>query len=196
FPSTEMEISSWETAASILCIPYEPQKVNSSDPACAALGCGPDGTCDVDKQFKDLYCQWASPCGACPTGATCKIVPWGDKERVEVPYCACPKGYGITPTKCVKGRASTVSSSSITIIVDQTASDFNSRPYTFRAEINSCTQFPNALVGKFTAILGVDNIGDAPKCTNFKHYPADNCDSDRVGEDSLEDTPKLFSSYS
>ncbi|CAI5527705.1 unnamed protein product, partial [Closterium sp. Naga37s-1] len=196
FPSTKMTISSWASAASLLCIPYEQQKVNSSDPACAALGCGPDGTCVVDQQFKDLYCQWASPCGACPSGATCKILPGEDDGAVEGPYCACPKGYGITPTKCVKGRASTVSSTSITIIANRTASDFNSRPYTFRAGIKSCIRFPAALVGKFTTMYGVNNIGDAPKCTNLKHYQADNCVGDIVNEESLKATPKLFASYS
>ncbi|CAI5458191.1 unnamed protein product, partial [Closterium sp. Yama58-4] len=70
------------------------------DPACDALGCEPGGKCEVDGNG-ERYCKWDSPCGACPTGATCKTVPATNKPSVQVPYCACPEGYNITATQCV-----------------------------------------------------------------------------------------------
>ncbi|CAI5458203.1 unnamed protein product, partial [Closterium sp. Yama58-4] len=78
-------------------------------PACAALGCEPDGTCEVD-QNGGRYCKWASPCGTCPTGATCKTVLETEDsdftlwhpDLAQVPYCECPQGFGMTPTECVE----------------------------------------------------------------------------------------------
>ncbi|CAI5458186.1 unnamed protein product [Closterium sp. Yama58-4] len=149
--------------------------LKTTDPACAALGCEPaGGTCEVDGNGK-RYCKWDSPCGACPTGATCKTVPASSNSSVQVPYCACPKGFGMTATKCVAGGRPTVSSFSSTFIANRYAKDASSRPYTFRVNLAGCTQFPAAVVGKVTTIYIVDGIGDAPSCRSFKNYAADNC---------------------
>ncbi|CAI5988007.1 unnamed protein product [Closterium sp. NIES-64] len=94
FPSNKKTLSKWASVASVLC----------TDAACDALGCQPGGKCVVDENG-ERFCQWDSPCGACSTGATCKTVPASDNSGVQVPYCACPQGYGITATKCVKDAA-------------------------------------------------------------------------------------------
>ncbi|CAI5485211.1 unnamed protein product, partial [Closterium sp. Naga37s-1] len=53
-----------------------------------------DGTCVVEQNGK-LSCLY-SPCGDCPSGATCKSVPDEFNKNKPIPYCACPQGYGIT----------------------------------------------------------------------------------------------------
>ncbi|CAI5522988.1 unnamed protein product [Closterium sp. Naga37s-1] len=53
FASTEKDILKWASVASVLC----DLKVSSSNPACAALGCDPGGSCQVD-QSSELFCQW------------------------------------------------------------------------------------------------------------------------------------------
>ncbi|CAI5960980.1 unnamed protein product [Closterium sp. NIES-65] len=97
---------------------------STTDPACEALGCEPGGKCEVD-QNGERYCKWAStphkelhshttlhpspshprdsPCGTCPSGATCKTVPGTDFPQLQVPYCECPQGFGMTATECVAG---------------------------------------------------------------------------------------------
>ncbi|CAI5458232.1 unnamed protein product [Closterium sp. Yama58-4] len=138
--------------------------LNSSDPACAALACDHrDGTCVVEQNdsfpasraLSDLF-----------------------NEKKLVPYCACPQGYGITKTKCVKGGTPTVSSTSFTLIADTRASSEGSQPYTFRLNLNNCTQFPEAVAGKYATAYTVDNIRDAPKCVRFKNFLTDNCAGD------------------
>ncbi|CAI5485243.1 unnamed protein product, partial [Closterium sp. Naga37s-1] len=134
------------------------------------------------------HLQDASPCGACPTGATCKTVLETDTREfqpslwingripAQVPYCDCPAGYGMTPTECVEGGNFTVGAESVTLIANQTAKDYTSRPYTLRWNLNGCTQIPAAVTVKFTAMYSVFSIGDTPKCQNIYFYRTDNCE--------------------
>ncbi|CAI5988059.1 unnamed protein product, partial [Closterium sp. NIES-64] len=137
------------------------------DPACAALACQPGSKCAVD-QNGGRYCQWPSLCGACPTGATCKTKLTSD-STLSVPYCSCPDGYGITTTDCVQGRHPTVSSYSYTYVMN------NTYAYTFRLRLNVCTPIPERALGLVTIIYGMDNIGDAPACSNIKFYDSNYC---------------------
>ncbi|CAI5534152.1 unnamed protein product, partial [Closterium sp. Naga37s-1] len=217
FPSNKKALSNWASVASVLCTDaprvapvwwmrrasatasgvssQAPQEclfylasVLCVDAPCDALGCEPGGTCVVDENG-ERYCQWDSPCGACPTGATCKTVPATNNGWVRVPYCACPSGYGMTPTGCVDGEVATVASYSATYIVNRTANDYTSRPYTFRLNRNGCTQYPDAVAGKFTSVYIVDNIDDAPWCPKFQVFSTDNCEgpSDYDDKGSVEE---------
>ncbi|CAI7896782.1 unnamed protein product [Closterium sp. NIES-54] len=181
--NTKKQLQKGVSVASVLCaLPEQQQKEDSpqqpqpnADPACAALGCEPvGGTCEVDGNG-ERYCKWDSPCGICPTGATCKTVAATFNSAVPVPYCACPQGFGITASKCVEGGRSTVSSFSSTFIANRTAKDASSRPYTFRVNLIGCTQIPAAVVGKVTTMYIVDGIDGAPSCRSFKNYATDNC---------------------
>ncbi|CAI5458185.1 unnamed protein product [Closterium sp. Yama58-4] len=184
FPSTMKTLSKWASMASMLC----------TDAACEALGCEPGGTCVLD-ETGERYCKWDSPCGACPTGATCKTVPSTQDSSVQVPYCACPDGYGMTPTKCVKGEASTVASISYTLIANLTARDNSSRPYTFRPSLNNCTQVPAAVDSTFTAMYTVYNIGNASNWSTVKIFTGYNCDGTvMLGSDSSY-TPSLVALF-
>ncbi|CAI5485248.1 unnamed protein product, partial [Closterium sp. Naga37s-1] len=148
----------------------------TSDPACAALGCEPGGKCEVDGNG-ERYCKWDSPCGACPTGATCKTVPLERNVSVQVPYCECPAGYGMTATECVAGGNSTVGWDSITLIANPAAKDNTSRPYTLRLNPNGCTQFPTLMTGK-AAYYFVYMIGTSGRmnCRIYNHYNMNNCE--------------------
>ncbi|CAI5513062.1 unnamed protein product, partial [Closterium sp. Naga37s-1] len=173
-PSTEKKIRKGASVASVLC------NVDSTDVTCDALGCVPGGTCEVDRNGNH-FCLWDSPCGECPTGATCKSFPSATaSETVALPYCACPEGSGITPTECVAGGTPTVSSHSFTYIMNRKAKDRTSRPYTFRLNLNACTQFPEGVAG--LSMYCPDNTGDAPTCSNYKLYEGDNCDGNIVFE--------------
>ncbi|CAI5485254.1 unnamed protein product, partial [Closterium sp. Naga37s-1] len=185
FPSNKKTLSQWASVASILC----------TDAPCDALGCEPGGTCVVD-ETGERYCQWDSPCGACPTGATCKTVPATNNGWVRVPYCACPSGYGMTPTGCVDGEVATVASYSATYIVNRTANDYTSRPYTFRLNRNGCTQYPDAVAGKFTSVYIVDNIDDAPWCPKFQVFSTDNCEGPSDYEDKGSVEEMFLAGYS
>ncbi|CAI5458231.1 unnamed protein product [Closterium sp. Yama58-4] len=175
----------------------------AADPACAAVGCDWDGTCVVDEKGQ-LSCLFP-PCGECPSGATCKTVRDEFNNNKPIPYCACAKGYGMTKTKCVKGGTPTVASTSFTLIVNRHASGEASLPYTFRPNLNACTQYPEAVRGKYTTVYNVENIGDAPRCRTYKFFSEDNCAGDPVTETdnsnspfflySIEDNPVPFSKY-
>ncbi|CAI5534150.1 unnamed protein product [Closterium sp. Naga37s-1] len=86
FPSSEKAISKWASVASVLC--------DTVDRACDVLKCEPDGTC-VKDQNGERYCQWA----------TCKAVASKGSIPIQVPYCECPQGYGMTATECVAGES-------------------------------------------------------------------------------------------
>ncbi|CAI5485238.1 unnamed protein product, partial [Closterium sp. Naga37s-1] len=165
----------------------------AADPACAALGCEPDGKCVVG-QDGTRSCQWASPCGACPTGATCKTVPAASNNSVPVPYCACPDGYGMTPTDCIQGENSTVSSSGMTVIGNRTAQDKASRPYTFRLNPNACTPFPDAIARTFSTLYTIANIPDAPRCPKMNLYATNNCQGTPTASFPTNTRP-LFATY-
>ncbi|CAI5534148.1 unnamed protein product [Closterium sp. Naga37s-1] len=153
---------------------------SADDPACAALGCEPGGTCEVDENG-ERYCKWDSPCGTCPTGATCKTVPAYSNNSVQVPYCECPAGYGMTSTECVLGGSSTVSSFSLTLFANPAAKDNTSRPYTIRLNPTGCTQYPPAVAGKSTFFYGVANIGSTWSCPYYYTYSTDNCEGRVTG---------------
>ncbi|CAI5458228.1 unnamed protein product [Closterium sp. Yama58-4] len=174
-----------------------------ADPAWVELGCDRDGICVMDHKGQ-LSCLY-SPCDDCPSGATCMTFPDEFKDEKRIPYCACPQGYGITPTKCVKGGTSTVSSTSYTLIVDRRAPGDASQPYTFRPNLNASTQYPEAVRGKYTTLYSVENTEDAPRCQHYKFYSADNCAGDPADEIDnsnspfylyyFEDNPVPFSKY-
>ncbi|CAI7735849.1 unnamed protein product, partial [Closterium sp. NIES-54] len=167
---------------------------STSDPACAALGCEPDGKCVVD-QNGERSCLWDSLCGACPSGATCRTVGVASDNRVvDVPFCLCPEGYGMTPADCVKGENATVSSNSMTLIASRTAKDNASRPYTFRLNLNACTPFPEAVAQTFTTMYSLENIPDAPRCPKLSYYSTDNCQGDTVAT-SVQKDASLKPSY-
>ncbi|CAI5936875.1 unnamed protein product, partial [Closterium sp. NIES-65] len=66
---------------------------------CDLLGCGPEGDCVFNADgFRS--CKWKSPCGTCPSLATCKTIRANNSEEAVVPYCECPPGYGMTATEC------------------------------------------------------------------------------------------------
>ncbi|CAI5460828.1 unnamed protein product [Closterium sp. Yama58-4] len=181
FPSTQKDVPKLASVASVLC----DLNVSSSDPACAALGCDPGGTCQVD-QSSELFCQWDTPCGSCPKGATCKTSYDYGRYWAPVPvqYCMCPQGYGMydttdIPGACIRSGEGRASSFSLTLIANETAKDRSSRPYTFRLDKNICTQIPDAVAGKVTAayIITINN-GYSPICYKVRFYPSDNCFDD------------------
>ncbi|CAI5458192.1 unnamed protein product, partial [Closterium sp. Yama58-4] len=167
FPSSEKTVSKWASVASVLC--------DTVDRACDALGCEPDGTC-VKDQNGERYCQWDSPCGSCPTGATCKTVPSKGSIVVQVPYCECPSGYGMTATECVAGGKDTVGGNSYTFIANPAAKDYTSRPYTLRYNVDGCTQFPAAVAGKYTAKYTVYSVKSNAYCYKYQEFSTDNCE--------------------
>ncbi|CAI7912557.1 unnamed protein product [Closterium sp. NIES-54] len=184
FPSSEKKLRKGASVASVQCdVPEQQQEEEETppevirDPACDALGCGPGGKCEVD-QNGERYCKWDSLCGTCPTGAFCKTVPSEYNSTAQVPYCTCPQGYGLTATKCVAGASPTVGSFSITLIANRTARDNSSRPYTVRFNLNNCTQYPDAVAGKYRARFTVEGIDDAPDCPNLKVYKTNNCEGE------------------
>ncbi|CAI5988029.1 unnamed protein product, partial [Closterium sp. NIES-64] len=122
-----------------------------------------------------------SPCGACPTGATCKTVPSFFNSSVQVPYCECPEGSGMTTSDCVAGGSFTVSSFSVTLIANPAAKDNTSRPYTLRLNPNGCTQFPSAVAGKVMLRYAVVNIGTTLNCQRYYAYNVDNCEGGPYG---------------
>ncbi|CAI5461753.1 unnamed protein product [Closterium sp. Yama58-4] len=180
FPSTQKNILKWSSVASVLC----ELKVDSSDPACAALGCDPGGSCQVD-QSGELFCQWDSPCGSCPRRATCKTTYNYKKYVPPVPvrYCECPEGsLGMNEAFCQAspGRASAFT---FTVIANETAKDKASRPYTFRLDNNVCTQLPDAVAGKVTAAYYITTTNDyLPLCPKVRIYPSDHCFDDVFAE--------------
>ncbi|CAI5535673.1 unnamed protein product, partial [Closterium sp. Naga37s-1] len=189
-PSTQKDIPKLASVASVLC----DLNVSSSDPACAALGCDPGGTCQVD-QSSELFCQWDTPCGSCPKGASCKTTYNYGKYWAPVPvqYCMCPQGYGMyddtdRPGACIQNSAGPgrASSFSLTLIANETAKDRSSRPYTFRLDNHICTQLPDAVAGKVTAayIITVNN-GYSQICHKVRIYPSDNCFDDVFTEWNL-----------
>ncbi|CAI5467138.1 unnamed protein product [Closterium sp. Yama58-4] len=159
---------------------------------CLALGCGPDRHCEAD-QNGELVCQWDSPCGTCPTGATCETTPTNDDSSVLAPYCLCPEGYGMTDTECVEGVDSTVSSISFTLIANRTATDNASKPYTLRWNLDGCTQYPEEVAGKFTTIYTVWNTTNTPACQDATLYSTDNCEGTTIPTTYLDFSPKPFS---
>ncbi|CAI5458190.1 unnamed protein product, partial [Closterium sp. Yama58-4] len=108
-----------------------------------------------------------------------------------VPYCACPDGYGITATECVAGGASNVSFYSFTVIANRTARDNSSRPITFRPNLNSCTQYPEAVAREGVTVYFVQNTNDAPGCSSWRDYSNDHCGGATDYEYTLA-TPELF----
>ncbi|CAI5460323.1 unnamed protein product [Closterium sp. Yama58-4] len=153
------------------------QDITASDPACAALGCEPvGGKCELDKN-RERYCKWASPCGSCPVGAICKNYLKPSTNEL-IPYCSCPSGYGMTATSCVQGGAPTVSSFSYTVIVNETAKDAASRPWTFRLNPNGCTQIPTSAAGTVTSYYSLENIGDAPDCRKVDYFNSEKCEGE------------------
>ncbi|CAI5460143.1 unnamed protein product [Closterium sp. Yama58-4] len=190
FPSTAKDIRKWSSVASVLCD-------DPIDSGCAALGCDPDGSCQLD-QSGELFCQWASSCGTCPRGSTCTQKREYIKYIVNMTYCACPDGYGLTPRGCYWGNE-LGSSFSFTVIADPTAKDKASRPYTFRLNSTGCTQLPDAVAGKATFVRYLRDTGNggAP-CARYRIYPTDNCkgtvfeeyvNEGRLGEYASELTP-------
>ncbi|CAI5977030.1 unnamed protein product, partial [Closterium sp. NIES-64] len=190
-PSTKKKLPQGASVASVLCaVPEQPkeepqpkedtpqQPQPKEDPACAALGCEPvGGKCEVDGNG-ERYCKWDSPCGSCPTGATCKTVPATSNSGVPVqlPYCACPDGYGMTETSCVEGGKSTVASTSITLVAEWKAKDNTSRPYTLRWNLNGCTQYPAAVAGNYSSEYLLANINSTADCRVAYQYYTDNCE--------------------
>ncbi|CAI5984286.1 unnamed protein product, partial [Closterium sp. NIES-65] len=148
--------------------------VMSFDRACDALKCEPDGTC-VKDQNGERYCQWDSPCGSCPTGATCKAVQSKGSIPIQVPYCECPSGYGMTATECVLGGKDTVGGNSYTFIVNRSAKDNTSRPYTLRYNTDGCTQFPAAVAGKYSTKYTVYSVKSNAYCYKYQEFSTDNC---------------------
>ncbi|CAI5470092.1 unnamed protein product [Closterium sp. Yama58-4] len=159
-----------------------PDKLICVETACYVLGCEPEGVCVNNNGARS--CKWNSPCGACPSGATCRFVQgmnltgvgYTEPPKVDVPVCECPAGYGMTPTECVKGAPDEVLGYSITLIQDPTAKDKASKPYTFRYR-EGCTQFPKEVAGNYTVEFHVHGIGDAPMCRSWRLYDTDNCTS-------------------
>ncbi|CAI5534153.1 unnamed protein product, partial [Closterium sp. Naga37s-1] len=222
FPSNKKTLRKWASVTSVLC----------TDAPCDALGCEPVGKCVVDESG-ERYCQWDSPCGACPSGATCKTVPATNNDS---PCGACPTGatcktvpatnnvpllphsltplspHSLTPllprsllsptrpTVCftilaLLSQPATVTAYSATFIVNRNADDNSSRPYTFRLNLNGCTQYPDAVAGRFTAAYIVDNIDDAPRCPSFNLYSTDNCEDDRDYQDKSESSDPFAAGY-
>ncbi|CAI5981523.1 unnamed protein product [Closterium sp. NIES-65] len=172
------------------------QEITASDPACAALGCEPvGGKCEVDKNG-ERYCKWASPCGSCPVGATCKTYLKPSTNEL-LPYCSCPSGYGMTATSCVQGGAPTVSSFSYTVVVNETAKDAASRPWTFRLNPNGCTEIPAAVAvaRTVTSYYSLQNIGDAPACRKVAYYKADKCEGEIDITSSSRDQVPFLGEY-
>ncbi|CAI5467143.1 unnamed protein product [Closterium sp. Yama58-4] len=200
FPSSETKLRKGASVASVLCnVPEQQQEEEETppevirDPACDALSCEPGGKCVVDGNG-ERYCKWDSSCGVCPTGATCKTVPARYYPSVQVPYCACPQGFGITETKCVAGGASDVSSYSMTLLANPAAKDSSSRPYTLRLNLSDCTQLPAAVAGKYRTIYSVENTDDGPKCASIEYFSTDNCEDDPVRGGPIT-TPSPFVAY-
>ncbi|CAI5458194.1 unnamed protein product [Closterium sp. Yama58-4] len=162
--------------------------------ACLALGCAPDGHCEVD-QNGELACMWDSPCGTCPTGATCETTPAKNDSLVLAPYCLCPEGYGMTDTECVEGVDSTVSSTSFTLIANRTAKDNASKPYTLRWNLDGCTQYPEEVAGKYTTIYTVWNTTNTPACRDATLYSTDNCEGTTIPTAYWEFLPRPFSAF-
>ncbi|CAI5514440.1 unnamed protein product, partial [Closterium sp. Naga37s-1] len=167
FPSSGKAVSKWASVLSVLC--------DTVDRACDALRCEPDGTC-VKDQNGDRFCQWDSPCGNCPTGATCKAVPSKGSIPIQVPYCECPSGYGMTATECVQGGKDTVGGNSYTLIANSAAKDYTSRPYTLRYNTDGCTQFPAAVAGKYTTKYTVYSVKSNAYCYKYQEFSTDNCE--------------------
>ncbi|CAI5506414.1 unnamed protein product, partial [Closterium sp. Naga37s-1] len=187
-PSTQKDILKLASVASVLC----DLNVSSSDPACAALGCDPGGTCQVD-QSSELFCQWDTPCGSCPKGATCKTTYNYGKYWAPVPvqYCMCPQGYGMYDATdrqgaCIRTGPGRASAFSLTLIANETAKDKASRPYTFRLDNHICTQLPDAVAGKVTAAYIITTNNDYLSiCHKVRIYPSDNCFDDVFAEWNL-----------
>ncbi|CAI5988024.1 unnamed protein product, partial [Closterium sp. NIES-64] len=166
FPCSGKAVSKWASVLSVLC--------DTVDRACDALKCEPDGTC-VKDQNGERYCQWDSPCGSCPTGATCKAVQSKGSIPIQVPYCECPSGYGMTATECVLGGKDTVGGNSYTFIVNRSAKDNTSRPYTLRYNTDGCTQFPAAVAGKYSTKYTVYSVKSNAYCYKYQEFSTDNC---------------------
>ncbi|CAI5530213.1 unnamed protein product, partial [Closterium sp. Naga37s-1] len=141
--------------------------------ACAALGCEPDGVCVISTNGV-RSCKWNSPCGTCPTGATCKTVHTSFIEEADVPYCECPKGFGMTATECKEGAPDQVVASSITLIQDRSASGTASKPYTFRLK-SGCNQYPKEVAGNYKTLYALENIGGTKGCASVELYTDDYC---------------------
>ncbi|CAI5988015.1 unnamed protein product [Closterium sp. NIES-64] len=104
------------------------------------------------------------------------------------------------PTVCftilaLLSQPATVTAYSATFIVNRNADDNSSRPYTFRLNLNGCTQYPDAVAGRFTAAYIVDNIDDAPRCPSFNLYSTDNCEDDRDYQDKSESSDPFAAGY-
>ncbi|CAI5468739.1 unnamed protein product [Closterium sp. Yama58-4] len=153
-----------------------PNELRCIDSACAVLGCEPDGVC-VTSADGVRSCEWNSPCGTCPSEATCKTVPAQTTSAVKpmVPYCECPSGYGMTATGCKKGLPDQVAASSLTLFRDRNARGNASKPYTFRLQFG-CNQIPKEVAGFGTFAYSVDNIGGVQGCFYVIIYRGDNCD--------------------
>ncbi|GJP49251.1 hypothetical protein CLOM_g8490 [Closterium sp. NIES-68] len=128
----------------------------------------------------------SSPCGSCPSGATCRLTPAHNDVSLTVPYCACPNGYGMTPDACVKGAHSTVSGDSITLSRKAGAQDQAS--FTFRPNMDSCTQLPEAVAGSFDSHAVVLRMG-TPSCAVITVYDGDNCTGAQTWIDLLRYPP-------
>ncbi|CAI5984292.1 unnamed protein product [Closterium sp. NIES-65] len=108
-----------------------------------------------------------------------------------------PPLHPMLPFLCrsFSGQPATVTAYSATFIVNRNADDNSSRPYTFRLNLNGCTQYPDAVAGRFTAAYIVDNIDDAPRCPSFNLYSTDNCEDDRDYQDKSESSDPFAAGY-
>ncbi|CAI7892230.1 unnamed protein product [Closterium sp. NIES-54] len=102
-------------------------------------------------------------------------------------------GEAGAPTPLPKGGESTVSSTSYTLIANRTAKDNASKPYTLRWNLDGCTQYPEAVAGKFTTIYAVWNSIDSLPCQNATLYRDDNCDGRVVYLNESALLPRPFS---
>ncbi|CAI5522608.1 unnamed protein product, partial [Closterium sp. Naga37s-1] len=163
-------------------------KLSCIDSKCFALGCSPGGTCAKDNSTGLLYCKWDTPCGRCPTGATCNTT-LEIMENSLAPYCVCPAGYGMTQDACIKGGVSTVGAASMTFDSDQVR-DGGSRPYTVRANINTCTPVPKERVGNFTRRYLVFNTNDGtPLFRSREYWTGNNCTGELLLDRRMPITP-------
>ncbi|CAI7862340.1 unnamed protein product, partial [Closterium sp. NIES-53] len=147
-------------------------RVNCVRSECYFSGCGPDRDCVYN--YGRYTCKWRSPCGSCPSGATCKTIRATSAVVADVPYCVCDAGYGMTTTGCVQGSPDTVPASSITLVQDRAAVNNASRPYTFRTNVG-CNQLPKEVAGNFSNYYEVHNINGGRGCSMLTFYRGDNC---------------------
>ncbi|GJP79835.1 hypothetical protein CLOP_g10042 [Closterium sp. NIES-67] len=137
------------------------------------LDCSPDGKW----AYRDgmPFCEWASPCGSCPSTTTCAQMPSNNRAY----YCSCPASWVMTSTGCWHPLFSNSvpgvqTAASFFIISDPDAPGFMSRPYTFYSSPNACTQLPAAVAGKFRFFAYIPFRTDM--CGDVVLYHTDNCE--------------------